>query len=173
MPTSAHTPTRRVWPTITIITTATPVPPPPPTFGHIVYKASRAGSYESLGVPVIACRHRDPAPRKITVEFFDHMGKKVSIFGADTLPSVPPGKKVIFASEIGHFRNRDVVAVRVGHFSDGTARVVTDARIIHCMAKMLFDPGPSVPSYWRGMGLHREGTGATPEAVDWLPPRRH
>ncbi len=165
--TVAPTPTRRVWPTATLGPTPTAVLPPPPLFGRIVYKASRAGSYESLGVPVIACRHRDPGPRKISVEFFDRLGKKVMIFGADTLPNVPPGKKVIFASEAGHLRNRDAVIVRVGHFSDGTARVVSDARIIHCIARMQFDPGALAPTYWRSMGLYREGTGATPVPVQW------
>lgn len=165
--TIAPTPTRRIWPSVTVAPTPTPVPLPPPPFGHVVYRASRAGSYESLGVPVIACRHRDPGPRKIGVEFFERLGKKVGVFGPDTLPNVPPGKKVIFVSEAGHYRNRDVVVVRVGHFGDGTARVVSDARIIHCMARMRFDPGALAPTYWRSMGLYREGTGATPVPVEW------
>ena len=169
---SAPTPTRRIWPTITLAPTSTPVPLPPPPFGRVVYNASRAGSYESLGVPVIACRHRDPAPRKIGVEFFERLGKKVSVFGPDTVPNVPPGKKIIFVSDAGGYRQRDVVIVRVGHFGDGTARVVSDARIIHCMAKMRFKPGVLVPTYWRGMGLYRADTGATPVPVDWSPPHR-
>jgi len=167
-PVVAATPTRRVWPTITLAPTPTPVPPPPPDFGHVVYSATRAGSYESLGQPVIMCRHRDPGPRKIRVEFYDHLGKRVSVFGPDTLPNVPPGKKVTFVSEAGHYHDRlEVVVVRIGHFSGGGARVVSDARIIHCMGRMRFKPGPLTPTYWRSMGFYREGTGATPPPVDW------
>ena len=165
--TVVSTPSRRTWPTYTVASTPTPEPFPSPAFGHVVYRASRAGSYESLGFPVIACRHRDPGPRTIRVEFFDHLNKRVSVFGPDTLPNVPPGKKVLFASEGSHYKNRDVVIVHVGHFVNGTARVVSDARIIHCMARMRFNPGPLTPTYWRSMGLYREGTGATPVPLDW------
>lgn len=147
--------------------TPTRVPEPPPPIGRVVYRASKVGSYESLGVPVIACRHRDPAPRTIAVEFFDQLGRKVLVFGASTVPNVPPGKKVVFVSDATHYQNRDVVNIRLAHFGDGTARVLSDARILHCMAKMRFDPGARYSSYWRGMGLYREGVGATPLPVDW------
>jgi hypothetical protein len=147
--------------------TPTPVPEPPPAFGRVVYRASKVGSFESLGVPVIACRHRDPAPRTIGVEFFDRLGRKVLVFGANVIPNVPRGKKIVFVSDATYFPKRDVVDVRVGHFGDGTARIISDARIIHCLARMRFDPGALTPSYWRSAGLYREGVGATPVRVDW------
>ena len=50
---------------------ATPVPEPSPAVGRVVYRATRVASFESLGVTMIACRHRDPGPRMIAVEFFD------------------------------------------------------------------------------------------------------
>jgi hypothetical protein len=147
--------------------TTTPVPEPPPTVGRVVYRASKVGSYESLGVPVVACRHRDPVPRTIAVEYFDRLGKTVRLFGANVVPNVGRGKKIVFVSDVTYYRNRDVIDMRVAHFVDGTGRVLSDARIIHCMAKMRFDPGALHPTYWRSMGLYRAGAGATPVPVEW------
>jgi hypothetical protein len=163
---SALAPTPRA-PRLTAQSTPTPVPEPPPAFGRVVYRASKAASYESLGVPMIMCRHRDHGARTIAVEFFDRLGKKVSVFGPTVVPNVPPDKKIVFVSDAMHFPKRDVINMRVGHFTDGTARVVSDARIIHCMAKMRFDPGALAKTYWRSMGLYRPTIGATPAPVDW------
>jgi hypothetical protein len=147
--------------------TPTAAPEPPPAFGRVVYRASKAASYESLGVPVIACRHRDSEPRRIAVEFFDDLGKKVLVFGPSVTGSVPAGKKTVFVSDALYYPHRDVINVSVAHFVNGTARVVSDARVIHCMAKMRFDPGALAPTYWRSMGLYRPDAGGTPVDVDW------
>ena len=147
----------------------TRVPEPPVPFGAVIYRAAKVGSYESLGVTVIACRHRDRAPRRFAVEFFDPArgGVQVSVFGPHVANGVPPGKKIVFVSEGTYFKNRDVVNVKVGHLAPGTARVVSDARIVRCMGKMRFDPGPLVPTRWKGTGMVREGVGATPAPEPW------
>lgn len=155
------TPTRAPTPIVTA------VPEPPPAFGRVVYRASKAASFETLGVVVIACRHRDPERHRFALEFFDRAGKKVSLFGPSVVPNVPAGKKIVFVTEGTHFRNRDVIDVRAGHFTDGTARVLSDARIVHCMGRMRFDPGARAKTYWRSVGLYRDGVGATPVPVDW------
>ncbi len=157
----AATPVRSPQPT------PTRVPEPPSAVGRVAYRASKAASYESLGVVVIACRHRDPVPRTIAVEYFDGLGRKVGVFGPSSIPNVPRGKKMVFVSDGTHYRNHDVIDVRVGHFVDGTARVLSDAHLIHCMAKMRFDPGILSATYWRSVGFYREDVGATPVPVDW------
>jgi hypothetical protein len=147
----------------------TPVPTklsePAPAFGKVVYRAAKVGSFESLGVTVIACRHRDPAPRRFAVEFFDPLGNKMTLFGASVIPNVPAGKKIVFVTDATHHRNRDVIDVRASHLGGGTARVISDARVVHCTSKMRFDPGPRAKTYWRSTGLHREGAAAP--SVDW------
>ena len=146
----------------------TPIPEPSPAFGRVVYRASKAASFESLGVSMIACRHRDPAPRTLGVEFYDRLGKKVSLFGPNVIPNWPAGKKIVFVSDPTYFKNRvDVIDVRVGHLADGTARIISDARVIHCLGKIRFDPGAFAKSYSRSLGLYREGVGATPVPVVW------
>lgn len=144
---------------------ATPVPEPSPAVGRVVYRASKVASFESLGVTMIACRHRDPAPRMISVEFFDQAGNRVALFGPNTIPSWAPGKKLLFVSDPMYFQKRDVIDMRVGHLSGGTARIVSDARAIHCLAKIRFDAGVGRPSYIRSVGLYREGRAPAP--VDW------
>ena len=139
---------------------------PAPPFGAVIYRAGKVASFESLGVVVIACRHRDPVPRSFAVEFFDRSGKRVSVFGPHRVDGVPAGKKIVFVSEATYFRNRDVINVRVGHFGPGSARVISDARIVRCLGKMRFDPGALHPTYWRGMGLVREGM-PMPESEPW------
>jgi hypothetical protein len=149
------------------VATPTPIPEPSPAFGRVVYRASKAASFESLGISVIACRHRDPGPRTVGVEFFDRRGNKVGVFGPHVIPDWPPGKKIVFVSDSTYFKNRGVIDVRVGHLADGTARIISDARVIHCLAKIRFDPGARLKSYSRSMGLYREGVGATPVPVEW------
>ena len=144
-------------------------PEPPVPFGAVIFRAGKVGSFESLGVTVIACRHRDPVPRRIAVQFFDleHGNVQVSVFGPHVAEAVPAGKKVVFVSDGTYFKNRDVIDVRVAHLARGTARVVSDARIVRCMGKMRFDPGALLPSRWTGTGMVREGVGATPAPEPW------
>jgi len=144
---------------------ATPVPEPSPAVGRVAYHASKVASFESLGVTMIACRHRDPAPRMVSVEFFDPAGNRVALFGPNTIPSWAPGKKLLFVSDPTYFPKRDIIDMRVGHLSGGTARIVSDARAIHCIAKIRFDAGVGRPSYIRSVGLYREGRAPAP--VDW------
>jgi hypothetical protein len=149
------------------VATLTPIPEPQPPFGRVVYRASKAASFESLGISMIACRHRDQGPRTLGVEFFDRLGRKVSVFGPSVVPNWPPNKKIVFVSDPTYFKHRDVIDVRVSHLADGTARIISDAHVIHCRAKIRFDPGAGAKSYSRSMGLYREGVGATPVPVGW------
>jgi len=162
---AASTAARAVEPSPAAVTT--PVPEPSPAVGRVAYHASKVASFESLGVTMIACRHRDPAPRMISVEFFDPAGNRVTLFGPNTIPSWAPGKKLLFVSDPTYFQKRDIIDMRVGHLSGGTARIVSDARAIHCIAKIRFDAGAGRPSYIRSVGLYRERPGATPAPVDW------
>jgi hypothetical protein len=147
-----------VWATTTAATPS-PIPEPPVPFGRVVYRAARVAGFEGLGVTVIACRHRDPEPRRFAVQFFDRAGKPVSTFGnIAASPPIPAGKKVVFVTDIMPFVGRDVLNVRLGHLAIGTARVVSDARIVHCVGKLHMDPGPRSPSYRDEIGLVREGT---------------
>ncbi len=152
--------------------TPTAVPEPPPAFGRVIYRAVKAGSYESLGIAMIMCRHRDREPRRFAFELFDMYGNKVTLFATSVVPSVPPGRKIVFVTDGTPFRNpdakvRDLYDVRAAHMSGGVARVISDATIVHCMGKMRFDPGVGAKTYWRSMGIYREGVGATPAPVDW------
>lgn len=146
---------------------ATPIPEPSPAVGRVVYRATKVASFESLGITMIACRHRDPEPRMIAVEFFEPDGKRVSLFGPNGLPRWAPGKKLLFVSDPTYFRHRDVIDMRVAHLPDGTARIVSDARILHCRGKIRFDAGVGRPSYMRSIGLYRVTPGATPPSVEW------
>lgn len=143
----------------TPVPTPTPYPEPPLPFGRVIYRASKAASFETLGVAVIACRHKDPVARRFAVQFFDSFdyGSLVSTFGRYIVEEVPTGKKVVFVGDATYFPDRDVINVRVGHFSEGTARVISDAEHVRCMGKMRFDPGGRSTAYWRGMGLRRDG----------------
>ena len=152
--------------------TPTAIPEPPPAFGRVIYRATKAGSFESLGITMIMCRHRDAAPRRFAVEFFDQLGKKMTLFGASVIPNVPPGRKIVFVSEASPFHNpdpkyRDLYDVKASHMAGGVARVVSDAKVVHCIGKMRFDPGALAKTYWRGMGFYREGVGATPAPPGW------
>lgn len=137
---------------------ATPRPEPSPSFGRVVYRAARVAGFESLGVTMIACRHRDPAPRRFAVQFFEPDGRPASMLGTSVSPPVPGGTKVVFVTDGMPFANRaDVTNVRLGHLSIGTARVVSDARIVHCIGKMRMDAGRRTPSYRDEIGLVRDG----------------
>ena len=48
---------------------------------RVIYRAAKVAGFESLGVTMIACRHRDPVPRRFAVQFFDRAGRQVSTFG--------------------------------------------------------------------------------------------
>jgi hypothetical protein len=150
-----------------ILFAATPIPEPSPAVGRVVYRAAKVASFESLGVTMIACRHRDPGPRMITIEFYATNGTRVPVFGPTGLQRWEPGKKLLFVSDPTYFHKRDVVDMRVGHLAAGTARIVSDARILHCRGQIRFDPGAGRPSYMRSIGLYRVSPGATPPSVEW------
>ena len=134
------------------------VPEPAVPFGRVVYRAARAAGFESLGITMIACRHRDPVPRRFAVQFFDRGGRVVSTFGnIAASPPTPAGKKVVFVTDGLPFVGRDVLNIRLGHLGTGTARVVSDAVIVHCIGKMRMDAGPRHPSYRDEIGLVRDG----------------
>lgn len=137
---------------------ATPRPEPSPSFGRVVYRAARVAGFESLGITMIACRHRDAEVRRFAVQFFDPDGRTVSMLGTSVSPPVPAGTKVVFVTDGMPFANRpDVANVRLGHLSIGTARVVSDARVVHCVGKMRMDAGRGTPSYRDEIGLVRDG----------------
>lgn len=146
--------------TATPTPTATPVPEPTVPFGRVVYRAARIAGFESLGVTMIACRHRDAEPRRFTVQFFDPMGRPVSTFGTVRVPPpLPAGKKVVFVTDGMHFEHRaDVTNVALGHVPMGTARIVSDATIVHCVGKLRLDAGARSPSWRDEIGLVRAGT---------------
>jgi hypothetical protein len=136
----------------------TPLPEPSLPFGRVIYRAAKAGSFESLGVTMIACKHRDPLPRTFAVQFFDLAGRPISTFGAVHSPPIPAGKKVVFVTDGTYFQNRDdVVNLRVGHLSIGTARVVSNARVVRCLGKIRMDGGVHESSYRDDIGLVRAG----------------
>jgi hypothetical protein len=130
---------------------------PPVPLGRVIYRATKAASYESLGVTVIACRHFDAGLRTFAVDFFDAQGRKVSMFGPYIAAETPPGKKVVFVTDGRYFKGRDVFDVRLGHLTGGPARVMSDAERVRCMGKIRFDGGKRLPSRWRGIGFYREG----------------
>lgn len=137
---------------------ASPRPEPSPPFGRVVYRAARIAGFESLGIVMIACRHRDPVPRRFAVQFFDPAGRPVSTFGTSVSPPVAAGAKVLFVTDGRPFSNRpDVTNVRLGHLALGTARVVSDAVVVRCVGKMRMDAGLRAPSYRDEIGLVREG----------------
>ena len=136
----------------------TPLPEPAVPFGRVIYRAAKVAGFESLGVTMIACRHRDPLPRRFAVQFFDRADRQVSTFG--NLPASPPtpaGKKVVFVTDGMHFEGDDVLDLRLGHLSIGTARVVSDAEIVHCVGKIRMDGGARSPSYRDEIGFVRAG----------------
>jgi len=138
---------------------------PPVPFGKVIYRATKAASFESLGVTVIMCRHFDPGPRRFMVDFFRPNGEKVGMFGP-YIAEVPPGKKLVFVTDGRYYRDRDVFDVRLGHLTGGPGRVISDAERVRCLGKIRFDPGARIPTYWRGIGFYREGE-EPPEEVAW------
>lgn len=135
-----------------------PVPEPPAPFGRVVYRAARVAGLESLGITMIACRHRDRVPRRFAVQFFARDGRPVSTFGnVAASPPTPAGKKVVFVTDGMPFAGDDVLDLRLGHLPIGTARVVSDAVVVHCVGKMRMDGGLRLPSYRDEIGLVREG----------------
>ena len=155
----------------------TPIPEPSPDFGRIVYRAAKVAGLESLGVTMVACRHRDEEPRRFALQFFDRLGRKIHSIDPETSPAVPAGKKVVFVTDGMYFTNRpDVQNLRLGHLSIGSARVISDATIVHCVGKMRMDPGVRAPSYRDEIGLVRAGQ-PLPKLIErWIvptpPPRR-
>ena len=145
--------------TPTSASTATPVPEPTVPFGRVVYRAGRVAGFESLGVTMIACRHRDPEPRRFTVQFFDPKGRPVSMLGVGRVtPPLPAGKKVLFVTDGMYFAHRaDVTNVVLGHLPMGTARIVSDAVIVRCIGKVRLDAGARSPSWRDEIGLVRAG----------------
>jgi hypothetical protein len=75
------------------------------------------------------------------------------------------------------FVGRDVLNLRLGHLAVGTARVVSDAVIVHCIGKMRMDAGPRSPSYRDEIGLVRDGAPLPVLSNVWrqspYAPRRH
>jgi len=138
---------------------------PPLPFGAVIYRAGKIASLESLGVTIIACRHRDPTPRNFTIDFFDPTGKQVSAFGPSFAHQVPAGKKIVFVTDGYYFRKRDVIDVRLAHLTGGTARIVSDARNVRCLGKIRFDGGADSASRMRDIGLFRASATPAPEPV--------
>jgi hypothetical protein len=137
---------------------STPMPEPSAAFGRVIYRAARIAGFESLGVTMIACRHRDAVPRRFAVQFFDPAGRVLSTFGnIAASPPIPAGKKVVFVTDGLPFVGRDVLNLRLGHVALGTARVVSDAVLVHCVGKMRMDGGLGSPSYRDEIGLVRAG----------------
>ena len=159
-----------VWvtapPTRTPGPVGTRIPEIAPPFGRVVYRAAKVASLESLAVTMIACRHRDPVPRRFGVQFFDRLGRMIGSADDPISPPVPAGKKVVFVTDGMYFKNRGVLNIRLGHLSIGAARVVSDASILHCVGKMRMDAGLRDPSYRDEIGLVREG-----EPLPVLPER--
>jgi hypothetical protein len=151
-----------------------PTPEPTPPFGRVVYRIAKAASFESLGVMMIACRHRDPVPRRFAVEFWTDQGRRVQSFGQWSTGPVPAGKKVVFVGDGMHFANRpDVLDFQLGHFSIGAGWIASDARVVHCIGKIRMDGGVRQPSYREEIGLVRAGEPLPDLARSWGgPPTR-
>jgi len=146
-----------VW-VAAIAAAPSPLPESPLPFGRVVYRAARVAGFESLGITMIACRHRDPEPRRFAVQFFDRRGQPVPTLANFTAsPPMPAGKKVVFVTDGLPFAGRDVLNLRLAHLAAGTARVVSDARVLRCIGKMRMDGGARSPSYRDEIGLVREG----------------
>lgn len=138
--------------------TPTPIAEPAVPFGRVIYRAARIGGLESLGITMIACRHRDPVPRRFAVQFFDPRGGLLSTFGdIPASPPTPAGKKLVFVTDGMPFEGDDVLNLRLGHVPRGTARVISDATVVRCIGKMRMDGGARLPSYRDEIGLVREG----------------
>lgn len=150
----------------------TSIPEPAVPFGRVIYRAAKTAGFESLGVTMIACRHRDPVPRRFAVQFFDRAGRQVSSFGAVASPPVSAGKKVVFVTDGMHFPGDDVLNLRLGHLPIGTARVVSDAVIVHCIGKIRMDPGEHSPSYRDEIGFVRAGEPLPVVSDRWSAPPR-
>jgi hypothetical protein len=148
----------------------TRVPESPPRLGRVIYRAAKVAGFESLGVTMIACRHRDPVPRRFAVDFFDDRGRPVSVFGAASSEPTPAGTKVLFVTDGMPFGGRAVVDVRLGHLGIGTARVLSDARIVHCVGKMRMDGGAHAASARDEIGLVRAGQPLPALARGWAVP---
>jgi hypothetical protein len=164
-------------PTATATVVPTPIPEPSPPFGRVVYRAARVASFESLGVTMIACRQRDPEPRQLAVQFFDPLGRPISM-GNRRPVTLAPGKKVVFVTDGMHFERRpDVTNLALAHLSRGTARIVSDATVVRCIGKVRFDAGGRLPSWRDEVGLVREGVPLPTMPQYWrvspyAPPRR-
>jgi hypothetical protein len=155
-------------PSPTVTVTPTPIPEPTPAFGRVVYRAARAASFESLGVTMIACRHRDAEPRRFVLQFFDPLGRPISMANR-SVATIPPGKKILWVTDLMHFERRpDVTSLGIAHLSRGTARVVSDATIVHCVGKIRFDAGARMPSWRDEIGLTREGLPLPTMSPYWL-----
>jgi hypothetical protein len=153
--------------------TPTPVPEPAVPFGRVIYRAAKVAGFESLGVTMIACRHRDPVARRFAVQFFDRAGRQVSTFGnIPASPAAPAGKKVVFVTDGEHFEGDDVLNLRLGHLSIGTARVVSDAEVVHCVGKIRMDAGAQSPSYRDEIGFVRDGQPLPVLGDRWSAPPR-
>jgi hypothetical protein len=154
---------------------AAPTPSPEASlpFGRVIYRAAKVAALESTGVTMIACRHRDPVPRRFALQLVDDTGRMRQTFGAWQSPPTSAGKKVTFVTDRMHFATRaDVLNVRVGHLGIGTARVVSDARIVRCIGKMRMDGGVHMPSSRDEIGLVRDGTPLPVMSRIWDAPRR-
>jgi hypothetical protein len=136
----------------------TPLPEPAVPFGRVVYRAAKVAAFESLGITMIACRHRDHVPRRFAVQFFNRAGQRMSTFGnIAASPPTPAGKKVVFVTDGSPFAGRDVLNLRLAHLAIGSARVVSDAVVVHCVGTMRMDGGARSPSYRDDIGLVRAG----------------
>lgn len=145
---------------------ATPVAEPPPPFGRVVYRATKVGSFESLGVLVIRCRQKDGVPRRLQVDVFTTSGRPVPFFGTNRIDPWPSGAATTIVGDGRYYQNRpDVRSMRLGHLTAGTARVVSDARMIRCQGRMRFDGGWGLRTKWDGIGFAREGR--EPQAPTW------
>ena len=151
----------------------TPAPEPAVPFGRVIYRAAKVAGFESLGVTMIACRHRDPVARRFAVQFFDRAGRQISTFGnIPASPPTPAGKKTVFVTDGTHFEGDDVLNLRLGHLSIGTARVVSDAEIVHCVGKIRMDAGARSPNYRDEIGFVREGQPLPVLGDQWKAPPR-
>lgn len=136
----------------------TPLPEPSLPFGRVIYRAAKVASFESLGVTMIACKHRDPIARTFAVHFFDRAGRLISALGVMHSPPTPAGKKVLFVTDGLHFADRDdVLNIQLGHLAVGTVRIVSNAKVVRCIGKLRMDGGARQPSYREEIGLVREG----------------
>jgi hypothetical protein len=152
-------------------TPPSPRPEPAVPFGRVIYRAARVAGFESLGITMIACRHRDPVPRRFAVQFFDRAGQLMQTFGnIAASPPTPAGKKVVFVTDGMPFAARDVLNLRLGHLSIGTARVVSDAVVVRCIGKMRMDGGVGSPSYRDEIGLVRAGAPLPALPATWGGP---